>query len=186
MKRVNVKVTGIVSLMIDDDETLKDVLTETTLVKVTSSKVIESHEVDDNALDWAVYYNEKYGVLLQMVLGSGSNISDEDGKYINGVFVTYDQDIVGSTYSISAKLGKELLAGKHEVDGSCDGELTIDDKSLDVEDADADNEQDYEAQWVGYQKQMGNIGHRECLAGYLDIVGYNSDEVDDWKLVAKG
>jgi hypothetical protein len=28
MKRVNVKVSGIVSLMIDDDETLKDVLTE--------------------------------------------------------------------------------------------------------------------------------------------------------------
>ena len=186
MKRVNVKVTGIVSLMIDDDETLKDVLTETTLVKVTSSKVIESHEVDDKALDWAVYYNEKYGVLLQMVLGSGSNISGEDGKYINGVLVTFDQDIVGSTYRISDKLGKELLAGKHEVDGSCDGELTIDGKSLDVEDADADNEQDYEAQWVGYQKQMGNIGHRECLAGYLDIIGYNSNEVDDWKLVAKG
>ena len=186
MKRVNVKVTGIVSLIIDDDETLKDVLTETTLVKVTSSKVIESHEVDDEALDWAVYYNEKYGVLLQMVLGSGSNISDEDGKYINGVFVTYDQDIVGSTYSISAKLGKELLAGKHEVDGSCDGELTIDDESLDVEDSDDDNEQDYEAQWVGYKKQMGNIGHRECLAGYLDIIGYNKDEVDDWKLIAKG
>ena len=186
MKRVNVKVTGIVSLIIDDDETLKDVLTETTLVKVTSSKVIESHEVDDEALDWAVYYNEKYGVLLQMVLGSGSNISDEDGQYINGVFVTYDQDIVGSTYSISAKLGKELLAGKHEVDGSCDGELTIDDESLDVEDSDDDNEQDYEAQWVGYKKQMGNIGHRECLAGYLDIIGYNKDEVDDWKLIAKG
>ena len=186
MKRVNVKVTGIVSLIIDDDETLKDVLTETTLVKVTSSKVIESHEVDDEALDWAVYYNEKYGVLLQMVLGSGSNISDEDGKYINGVFVTYDQDIVGSTYSISAKLGKELLAGKHEVDGSCDGELTIDDESLDVEDSDDDSEQDYEAQWVGYKKQMGNIGHRECLAGYLDIIGYNKDEVDDWKLIAKG
>ena len=37
MKRVNVKVTGIVSLMIDDDENLKDVLTEATLVKVTSS-----------------------------------------------------------------------------------------------------------------------------------------------------
>ena len=186
MKRVNVKVTGIVSLIIDDDETLKDVLTETTLVKVTSSKVIESHEVDDEALDWAVYYNENYGVLLQMVLGSGSNISDEDGKYINGVLVTYDQDIVGSTYSISAKLGKELLAGKHEVDGSCDGELTIDDESLDVEDSDDDNEQDYEAQWVGYKKQMGNIGHRECLAGYLDIIGYNKDEVDDWKLIAKG
>lgn len=185
MKRVNVKVTGIVSLMIDDDENLKDVLTEATLVKVTSSNVIESHEVDDNALDWAVYYNEKYGVLLQMVLGSGSNISDEDGKYINGVFVPYDQDIVGSTYSISDKLGKELLEGKHEVYGACDGELTIDDKSLDVEDSD-DNEQDYEAQWVGYKKQMGNIGHRDCLVGYLDIIGYNSDEVDDWKLIAKG
>lgn len=186
MKRVNVKVTGIVSLMIDDDETLEDVLTQATLVKVTSSNVIEYHEVDDNALDWAVYYNEKYGVLLQMVLGSGSNISDEDGKYINGVFVTYDQDIVGSTYSISDKLGKELLEGKHKVDGSCDGELTIDDETLDVEDSDSDGEQEYEAQWVGYQKQMGNIGHRECLSGYLDIIGYNSDEVDDWKLVAKG
>lgn len=185
MKRVNVKVTGIVSLMIDDDETLKDVLTETTLAKVTSSKVIESHEVDDNALDWAVYYNEKYGVLLQMVLGSGSNISDEDGKYINGVFVTFDQDIVGSTYNISDKLGKELLEGKHKVYGACDGELTIDDKSIDVEVSD-DGEQNYEAQWVGYKKQMGNIGHRDCLAGYLDIIGYNSDEVDDWKLIAKG
>lgn len=185
MKRVNVKVTGIVSLMIDDDETLKDVLTEATLVKVTSSKVIESHEVDDNALDWAVYYNEKYGVLLQMVLGSGSNISGEDGKYINGVFVTFDQDIVGSTYNISDKLGKELLEGKHEVYGACDGELTIDDKSIDVEESD-DGEQNYEAQWVGYKKQMGNIGHRDCLSGYLDIIGYNSNEVDDWKLIAKG
>ena len=179
MKRVNVKVSGIVSLMIDDDETLKEVLTETTLVKVTSSKVIESHEVSEEALDWAIYYNEKYGVLLQMVLGSGSNISDEDGQYINGVFVTYDQDIVGSTYRISDKLGKELLDGKHDVDGACDGE------SLDVEESD-DDEQDYEAQWVGYKKQMGNIGHRDCLAGYLDIIGYNNAEVDDWKLVAKG
>lgn len=186
MKRVNVKVTGIVSLMIDDDETVDDVLTKTTLVKVTSSKVIESHEVSEEALDWAVYYNEKYGVLLQMVLGSGSNISDEDGQYINGVFVTYDQDIVGSTYRISDKLGKELLEGKHDVDGACDGELTIDGETLDVEDSDDDNEQDYEAQWVGYKKQMGNIGHRDCLAGYLDIIGYNSNEVDDWKLVAKG
>lgn len=185
MKRVNVEVKGVISLMIDDDETVEDVLTHATLVDVKQSKVIESHEVDDNALDWAVYYNEKYGVLLQMVLGSGSNISDEDGKYINGVFVTFDQDIVGSTYNISDKLGKELLAGKHEVYGACDGELTIDDKSLDVEDSD-DGEQNYEAQWVGYKKQMGNIGHRDCLAGYLDIIGYNSDEVDDWKLIAKG
>lgn len=186
MKRVNVKVSGIVSLMIDDDETVEDVLTQATLVAVKQSKVIESHEVADEALDWAVYYNEKYGVLLQMVLGSGSNISDEDGKYINGVLVTFDQDIVGSTYRISDKLGQELLEGKHEVYGACDGELTIDDKSIDVEDSDSDGEQDYEAQWVGYQKQMGNIGHRECLAGYLDIIGYNSNEVDDWKLIAKG
>lgn len=186
MKRVNVKVSGIVSLMIDDDENLKDVLTETTLVKVTRSTVIESHEVSEDALDWAVYYNPSYGVLLQMVLGSGSNISDEDGKYINGVFVTFDQDIVGSTYHISDKLGKELLEGKHEVDGACDGELTIDGETLDVEDSDDDNEQDYEAQWVGYKKQMGNIGHRDCLAGYLNIIGYSGDFVDDWKLVAKG
>ena len=185
MKRVNVEVNGVISLMIDDDESVEDVLTHATLVDVKQSKVIESHEVDDNALDWAVYYNEKYGVLLQMVLGSGSNISDEDGKYINGVFVTFDQDIVGSTYNISDKLGKELLEGKHEVYGACDGELTIDDKSIDVEASD-DGEQNYEAQWVGYKKQMGNIGHRDCLAGYLDIIGYNNAEVDDWKLVAKG
>lgn len=184
MKRVNVEVKGVISLMIDDDETVEDVLTQATLVDVKKSKVIESHEVADEALDWAVYYSAKYGVLLQMVLGSGSNISDDDGQYINGVFVTYDQDIVGSTYSISKKLGKELLAGKHKVDGECDGELTIDGESIDVEDA--DNDDDYEAQWVGYKKQMGNIGHRECLAGYLDIIGYNSDEVDDWKIVAKG
>ena len=186
MKRVNVEVKGVISLMIDDDETVEDVLTNATLVAVKESKVIESHEVSEEALDWAVYYNEKYGVLLQMVLGSGSNISDEDGKYINGVFVTYDQDIVGSTYSISDKLGKELLEGKHDVDGACDGELTIDGETINVEDSDDDNEQDYEAQWVGYQKQMGNIGHRDCLAGYLDIIGYNNAEVDDWKLVAKG
>lgn len=184
MKRVNVEVNGVISLMIDDDETVEDVLTHATLVDVKQSKVIESHEVSEEALDWAVYYNEKYGVLLQMVLGSGANISDEDGKYINGVFVTFDQDIVGSTYHISDKLGKELLESKHEVDGACDGELTIDGKSINVEDS--DGEQDYEAQWVGYQKQMGNIGHRDCLAGYLDIVGYNRDEVDDWKLVAQG
>lgn len=184
MKRVNVEVKGVISLMIDDDETVEDVLTQATLANVTESKVIDTHEVDDKALDWAVYYNEKYGVLLQMVLGSGSNISDEDGQYINGVFVTYDQDIVGSTYSISAELAKELLEGKHEVDGSCDGVLTIDGNDLNVEDSGDD--QDYEAQWVGYQKQMGNIGHRECLIGYLDLIGYNSNEVDDWKLVAKG
>ena len=184
MKRVNVEVTGVISLMIDDDVNVKDILTNATLVDVKKSKVIESHEVSDWVQDWAVYYNEKYGVLLQMVLGSGSNISDDDGKYINGVFVTFDQDIVGSTYHISDKLGKELLEGKHEVDGSCDGVLTIDGKSVEVEDS--EGEQDYEAQWVGYQKQMGNIGHRDCLAGYLDIIGYNSDEVDDWKLVAKG
>lgn len=185
MKRVNVEVKGVISLMIDDDVNVEDILTETTLVKVTSSKVIESHEVSEEALDWAVYYNEKYGVLLQMLLGSGLNISDDDGKYINGVFVTFDQDIVGSTYRISDELGKELLEGKHEVKGEWDGELTIDGKSIDVEESDND-EQDYETQWVGYQKQMGNIGHRECLAGYLDIIGYNSGEVDDWKLVAKG
>lgn len=184
MKRVNVEVKGVISLMLDDDETVEEVLTHATLVDVKQSTVIESHEVDDTALDWAVYYNEKYGVLLQMVLGSGVNISDEDGKYINGVFVTFDQDIVGSTYRIGDELGKELLDGKHEVDGSCDGELTIDGKSVDVENS--DTEGDYEAQWVGYQKQMGNIGHRECLSGYLDIIGYNIDEVDDWKLVAKG
>lgn len=184
MKRVNVEVKGVISLMIDDDVNVEDILTNATLVDVKESKVIESHEVSEDALDWAVYYNEKYGVLLQMVLGSGSNISDDDGKCINGVFVTFDQDIVGSTYSISDKLGKELLEGKHEVDGSCDGVLTIDGESIDVEDS--DGEQDYEAQWVGYQQQMGNIGHRDCLAGYLDIVGYNSNEVDDWKLVAKG
>ena len=100
--------------------------------------------------------------------------------------MTFDQDIVGSTYSISDKLGKELLEGKHDVDGACDGELTIDGETIDVEDADSESEQDYEAQWVGYQKQMGNIGHRDCLAGYLDIIGYNNAEVDDWKLVAKG
>ena len=184
MKRVNVEVKGVISLMIDDDETVEDVLTHATLVDVQQSKVIESHEVADDALEWAVYYNAKYGVLLQMVLGSGSNISDDDGQYINGVFVTYDQDIVGSTYNVSDELGKELLDGKHEVDGTCDGELTIDGESIDVEDA--DNDDDYEAQWVGYKKRMGNIGHRECLAGYLDIIGYNSDEVDDWKIVAKG
>ena len=184
MKRVNVEVKGVISLMLDDDETVEDVLTHATLVDVQQSKVIESHEVADDALEWAVYYNEKYGVLLQMVLGSGSNISDEDGQYINGVFVTYDQDIVGSTYNVSDELGKELLDGKHEVDGTCDGELTIDGESIDVEDA--DNDDDYKAQWVGYKKRMGNIGHRECLAGYLDIIGYNSDEVDDWKIVAKG
>ena len=184
MKRVNVEVKGIISLMIDDDESVEDVLTHATLVDVKQATMIESHEVDRNALDWAVYYNEKYGVLLQMVLGSGSNISDDDGKYINGVFVTFDQDIVGSTYRISDELGKELLEGKHTVDGSCDGELTIDDETYEVESS--DNEHDYEAQWVGYQKQMGHIGHRDCLAGYLDIIGYNSNEVDDWKLVAKG
>ena len=191
MKRVNVEVKGVISLMIDDDETVEDVLTHATLADVKESKVIESHEVDDKALDWAVYYNEKYGVLLQMVLGSGSNISDEDGQVINGVFVTYDQDIVGSTYSISAELAKELLEGKHEVDGSCDGVLTIDGKDMNVEESDDDEDeddgdQDYEAQWVGYRKQMGDIGHRECLIGYLDIIGYNSNEVDDWKMVAKG
>ena len=186
MKRVTVEVKGIISLMLDDDENVKDVLTKATLVSVKRSSVIDSHEVSEEALDWAVYYNPSYGVLLQMVLGSGSNISDEDGQYINGVFVTYDQDIVGSTYRISDKLGKELLDGKHDVDGACDGELTIDGETLDVEDSDDDNEQDYEAQWVGYKKQMGNIGHRDCLAGYLDIIGYNNAEVDDWKLVAKG
>ena len=188
MKRVNVEVKGVISLMIDDDETVEDVLTHATLVAVKESTVIESHEVSEEALDWAVYYNEKYGVLLQMVLGSGSNISDEDGQYINGVFVTYDQDIVGSTYSISAELGKELLEGKHEVDGTCDGVLTIDGNDLNVEDSDDsdDGDQEYEAQWVGYRKQMGDIGHRECLIGYLDLIGYNSNEVDDWKMVAKG
>lgn len=184
MKRVNVEVKGVISLMIDDDETVEDVLTHATLADVKESKVIDTHDVDDKALDWAVYYNEKYGVLLQMVLGSGSNISDEDGQYINGVFVTYDQDIVGSTYSISAELGKELLEGKHEVDGTCDGVLTIDGNDLNVEDS--GDGQDYEAQWVGYRKQMGDIGHRECLIGYLDLIGYNSNEVDDWKMVAKG
>jgi hypothetical protein len=186
MKRVTVEVKGIISLMLDDDENVKDVLTNATLVNVKRSSVIDSHEVSEEALDWAVYYNPSYGVLLQMVLGSGSNISDEDGQYINGVFVTYDQDIVGSTYRISDKLGKELLEGKHEVDGACDGELTIDGESIDVEAADSESEQDYETQWVGYQKQMGNIGHRECLAGYLNIIGYSGDFVDDWKLVAKG
>lgn len=184
MKRVTVEVKGVISLMLDDDETVEDVLTNATLVNVKRPRVIDSHEVSEEALDWAVYYNPSYGVLLQMVLGSGSNISDEDGKYINGVFVTYDQDIVGSTYRISEQLGKELLEGKHEVDGACDGELTIDGEAIDVEDA--ENDSDYEAQWVGYQKQMGNIGHRECLAGYLNIIGYSGDFVDDWKLVAKG
>jgi len=74
MKRVNVEVKGVISLMIDDDANVEDVLTHATLVDVKQSTVIESHEVSEEALDWAVYYNEKYGVLLQMVLGSGSNI----------------------------------------------------------------------------------------------------------------
>jgi hypothetical protein len=184
MKRVNVKVTGIMSFVMDDDEKLEDVLTEATLAKVLKSTVLNSHDVANENLDWAVYYNKKYGKLLQMVLGSGMNISEDDGKMVNGVFVQYDRDIVGSTYDISDEFGQALIdGGKVIEDGDCDGAIYFDDKtSLEVDNGDGD----HEAQWVGYKKQMGNIGHRDCLAGYLDIIGYNSDKVDDWKLIAKG
>jgi hypothetical protein len=184
MKRVTVEVKGIVSFMLDDDETLEDKLTEVTLNAISEFKIIDEHDVSDQSLDWAVYYNKRLGTLLQMVLGSGSNIADEDGQYSNGVLVTYDQDIVGSTYRIGDRLGDELLDGKHEVDGACDGELTIDGKPINVEDSESDG--DYEAQWVGYKTKMGLLGSKECLSGYLDICGYNCMEIDDWKLVAKG
>lgn len=180
MKRVTVEVKGIVSFMLGDDEALEDKLTEVTLNSISEVKTIDEHDVSDQSLDWAVYYNKKHGTLLQMVLGSGSNISDEDGEYSNGVLVTFDQDIVGSTYCISDKLGDELLDGVHEVDGACDGELTIDGKPINADDS------EYEAQWVGYKTKMGLLGSKECLSGYLDICGYNCMEIDDWKLVAKG
>ena len=180
MKRVTVEVKGIVSFMLDDDETLEDKLTEVTLNSISEFKTIDEHDVSDQSLDWAVYYNKRLGTLLQMVLGSGSNIADEDGQYSNGVLVTYDQDIVGSTYRISDRLGDELLDGKHEVDGACDGELTIDGKSINAEDSEP------EAQWVGYKTKMGLLGSNECLSGYLDVCGYNWMEINDWKLVAQG
>ena len=184
MKRVTVEVNGIMSFVMDDDEKLEDMLTEATLVKLLKSKVLDSHEVANENLDWAVYYNKKYGKLLQIVLGSGMNIHEDDGRLVNGTFVQYDRDIVGSTYDISDELGQALIDGRKVIDdGDCDGAIYFDDKtSLEVDNGDGNQE----AQWVGYRGQMGNIGHRECLAGYLDIIGYDSDEVDDWKLVAKG
>jgi len=184
MKRVTVEVKGIMSFVMDDNEKLEDVLTEATLAKVLESNVLDSHDVADESLDWAVYYNKKYGKLLQMVLGSGMNISEDDGIQVNGAFVQYDRDIVGSTYDISDELGQALLDGSKVIDdGDCDGAIYFTDKTkLEVDDGDGD----HEAQWVGFRGQMGNIGHRECLCGYLDIIGYNSDEADDWKLVAKG
>lgn len=178
MKRVTVEVKGIASFMLGDDEALEDKLTEVTLNSISEVKTIDEHDVSDQSLDWAVYYNKKHGTLLQMVLGSGSNIFDEDGKYINGVLVTFDQDIVGSTYRISDTLGDELLDGVHEVDGACDGELTIDGKPI--------SDGEYEAQWMGYKTNMGLLGSKECLSGYLDLCDYDCMEIDDWKLVAKG
>jgi hypothetical protein len=109
-----------------------------------------------------------------MVVGSGSNLSDEDGEYINGVFVPFDRDIVGSYYDAP----EDFDPAKHGViDGEYDGELTLDGKPL------AHGE--YLDQWVGYKQKMGRLGTRDCLLGYLDLNGARWG-MDDWILVAKG
>ena len=59
MKRVTVEVKGIVSFMLDDDETLEDKLTEVTLNSISEFKTIDEHDVSDQSLDWAVYYNKR-------------------------------------------------------------------------------------------------------------------------------
>jgi hypothetical protein len=124
--------------------------------------------------DWVVYYNKEFGTLLQMVLGSGSNLADDDGQYINGVFVPFDRDIVGSCYTAPEGFDPE---NHGEIDGSCDGELTLDGKALE--------QQEYLDQWVGYEQKMGRMGTKDCLIGYLDLNGARWG-LDDWILVAKG
>ena len=175
MKRVMVEVKGVVSVTINDGDDLKEAIQNTTLDIVQEITPMREVAVDDGVEpDWVVYYNKEFNSLLQMVLGSGSNLSDEDGQYINGVFVPFDRDIVGSCYEAPEGFDPE---NHGELDGSCDGELTLDGKALE--------QSEYLDQWVNYEQKMGRMGTKDCLIGYLDLNGARWG-MDDWILVAKG
>jgi hypothetical protein len=175
MKRVMVEVKGVVSVTINDGDDLKEAIQHATLDIVQDMTVSREVAVDDGVEpDWVVYYNKEFGTLLQMVLGSGSNLADDDGQYINGVFVPFDRDIVGSCYTAPEGVDPE---NHGEIDGSCDGELTLDGKALE--------QQEYLDQWVGYEQKIGRMGTKDCLIGYLDLNGARWG-LDDWILVAKG
>ena len=176
MKRIHVNVTGVAYLIVEDDADIKEAMEHATLdivQSVTATKEEDTPTLNDEP-DWVVYYNKEFNSLLQMVLGSGANLSDEDGKYINGVFVPFDRDIVGSTYTAPEGFDP---SNHGEIDGSCDGELTIDGKAME--------QGEYLDQWVGYAQKMGRLGTKDCLIGYLDLNGARWG-LDDWILVAKG
>ena len=177
MKRIMCEVKGVVTVEIGECDDIKEAIQHATLDIVQDIKTTHEDAVPEDEPEWVVYYNKEFNSLLQMVLGSGMNIDDSegaDGEYINGVWVPFNRDIVGSCYDAPDGFDPE---NPGELDGSCDGGLMRNGEYLEPSDT--------LDQWVNYKRKMGRLGTKACLIGYLDLNGARWG-LDDWKLVAKG
>ena len=177
MKRIMYEVKGVVTVEVGECDDIKEAIQQATLDIVQEIKPTKEDAVPEDEPEWVVYYNKEFNSLLQMGLGSGMNIDDSegaDGEYINGVWVPFNCDIVGSYYDAPDGFDPE---NPGELDGSCDCGLKLNGEYLEPSEP--------LAHWVTYKRKMGRLGTKDCLIGYLDLNGARWG-IDGWKLVAKG